>query len=225
MQPLRSTRATLRPAIPWSSNLLATQDFATTTSTHLERSRLTEYLRPVNWVVSAMQKDGTLILVAMSPYEVNLLLPQIRASKAVHLHLYAPRVTLSMEPIDNLGFYCVPPPPTDKTLALPPLDLRCQLNVWAGQLYLDEYATYIRLCLLLGVSHGEASSTPMENDRFVRPQHRNDEMRQICLFEESPVALLKELFGLRRKGMSYARTDMGKLLQGRLLFTEDFESR
>lgn len=50
-------------------------------------------------------------------------------------------------------------------------------------------------------------------------------MRQICLFEESPVELLKELFGLRRKGMNYARTDMGKLLQGRLLFTEDFESR
>lgn len=226
MQPLRTTTATLRPHDPWSNRLLATRDFITTTATHSERSRLTEYLRPLNWIVSATQEDGTLLLVAMSPYEVNILLPEIRSSKAVRLHIYAPRVTLSMEPIDHLTFYCIPPLPTSQPWTCLSLDLRCQLNLWAGQLYLDEYATYVRLCLLLGVSHEETStSTPMENDRFVRPQHRSGVMSEVCLFKESPVALVKQLFGLRRKGMSFTRTDMGKILQGRLLFPEDFVSR
>jgi hypothetical protein len=48
-------------------------------------------------------------------------------------------------------------------------------------------------------------------------------MEDVCLFDKSPMALLKTLFGLRRKGMSYQQTHMGKILHARLLSQEDFE--
>jgi len=172
-----------------------------------------------------MRQDEKLIFVVMSPYEVNLLLQDIRASKFVRLHMYAPRTTQAMEPLDNLTFYCTPPLPSGNG---PPsfevrLNVRSQLNIWAGQLYLDSYETYLRLCLLLGVSSNEGTAySSVESDGFVPSGGRAEEMVRECLFDESPLAMLKTLFGLRRKGMSYQQTHMGKILHARLLLEEDF---
>ncbi|KAF8956269.1 hypothetical protein BDZ97DRAFT_1925661 [Flammula alnicola] len=225
MTPLRSESDALSPRNRWSRQLLATRDFMTTTKNRKEKSVLTNYLRPVNWIVSHVLRDGSLILVVMSPYEVNILLQDIRASKVVRLHMFAPRTTQTMKPFDDLTFYCVPPLPPRNTASVSlSLDVRCQLNIWAGQLYLDEYETYRRLCLLLGVSWSEETGySSVEMDRFVPRRGRIGEMVDVCLFDESPLALLKTLFGLRRKGMTYELTHMGKLLHARLLSREDFE--
>ncbi len=59
-------------------------------------------------------------------------------------------------------------------------------------------------------------------DRFVSLDGRTPEMAAVCLFDKSPVIALQKLFGLRRKGMSFQSTQMGKVLQARLLFPEDF---
>jgi len=43
------------------------------------------------------------------------------------------------------------------------------------------------------------------------------------MFEENPLMPLKELFGCRRKGMSYLSAHMGKVLHaGRLTLKDDF---
>jgi len=201
--------------------VLCTRDFMTTTKGGREKSVLTDYLRPVNWIVSHKLRDGNWIFVIMSPFEVDRLLHDIRASKYVHLHMYAPRTTKAMKPLDNLAFYCVPALRSGNQF--PSFDVRCQLNIWAGQLYLDSYKTYVDLCLVLGVSSSEETGySVVESDRFVPRRGRNKEMVDVCLFDESPMALLKTLFGLRRKGMSYQQTHMGKILHARLLSQEDF---
>jgi len=224
MTPLRSEFDVLAPQNSWSRQLqvLCTRDFMTTTQDGREKSVITDYLRPVNWIVSHMLQDGRLIFVVMSPYEVNLLLQDIRASKHVRLHMYASRTTQAMKPLDDLAFYCIPPLPSGNES--PSFDVRCQLNIWAGQIYLDSYETYLQLCLLLGVSSNEeAGYNSVESDRFVPKRGRVKEMVDLCLFDESPLALLKTLFGLRRKGMSYQQTHMGKILHARLLSQEDFK--
>jgi hypothetical protein len=226
MTPLRSESDTLNPPNPWSSQLLATRDFMTTTSNGSEKNFITDYLRPINWLVSRVLSDGRMILVAMSPYEVNALLQDIRESKYVRLHMYAPRTTQAMKTFEDLTFYCVPPlsPSGYDALATLSLDVRCQLNIWAGQLYLDKYETYLCLCLLLGVSSSEATGySSVQSDRFVPKTGRIGEMVDVCLFDESPLTLLKLLFGSRRKGMSYQQTHLGKILHARLLLQEDFE--
>jgi hypothetical protein len=150
MTPLRSGADTLSPQNPWSRQLLATRDFMTTTKEGKEGSVLNDYLRPVNWIISGVFSDGRMTLVVMSPYEVNTLLQDIRKSEYVRLHMYAPRITQATKTFDDLTFYCVPPlSPSGSTLVPLSLDVRCQLNIWAGQLYLDRYETYLRLCLLL----------------------------------------------------------------------------
>jgi hypothetical protein len=226
MTPLRSQTDTLSPPNPWCRRLLATRDFLTTTRNATEKFVITDYLRPVNWIVSRELKNGSMVLIVMSPYEVNTLLQEIRESKYVRLHMYAPRTTQAMKPFDDLTFYCVPPlsPSGHTALASLSLDMRCQLNIWAGQLYLDRYETYLHLCLLLGVSSSEtAGYSSVQSDRFVPEVGRIGEMEDVCLFNESPLTLLKVLFGLRRKGMSYQQTHMGKILHARLLSREDFE--
>ncbi|KAF8259222.1 hypothetical protein EI94DRAFT_1813682 [Lactarius quietus] len=80
----------------WSPSLRATVDFATTHTTKYRSGKtLTDYLRPVNWVVSSRDGNDSVAIV-ISPYEANELLPYIRKSDEVQLHIYAARVTASM---------------------------------------------------------------------------------------------------------------------------------
>ena len=208
-----------------SKLLLCTRDFMTTTLGKNERFSLTEYLRPVNWIVSRRGEDGVLTLVVMSPYEVNTLLPNIRKSRHVRLHVYAPRTSQSMKSFDDLAFYCVPSlahEPTNQASLLN--DIGYQLSIWAGQLYFDSYEAYFRTCLLLGLSSRESAdgTQAMERDRFVPSEERTAEMAAVCLFDQSPVPVIQKLLGLRRKGMTFQSTHLGKVLQARLLFEEDF---
>lgn len=226
MAPLRSALQTLSPPNPWSRHLLATRDFASTTLSGIEVSCLTDYLRPINWILSSTTSAETeRRFVVLSPFEVNELLPDIRASRYVRLHMYAPQTIQTTKPFDDLTFYCVPPlPPSEPNAFVPSIDIRCQLNIWSGQLYLDQYETYLRMCLLLGLSSSDGvGSAVTEGDRFVRPENRSGEIAQACLFDESPLPLLKRLFVLRRKGMNYAPTHMGRIFHARLLSREDFE--
>lgn len=224
MSPFRLDSEQLYHLKPWSTQLFCTRDFMVTTLEGREKTCITDYLRPINWIVSHLRNDTEMIFVVMSPYEVNNLLEDIRASKYVRLHIYAPRTTEAMKPFDDLKFYCVPPLPVQNTALIhPSLDVRCQLNIWAGQLYLDCYETYRRLCLLLGISCSENSGYSMvESDRFVPEAGRSKEMRGVCLFKESPLSLVATLLGLRRKGLSYDLTHMGKILRARVLSREDF---
>ena len=207
------------------THLLGTRDFMTTTQSKNELSGITDYLRPVNWIISHVSQTGTLTLVVVSPYEADLLLNDIRKRQRVRMHVYAPRTSQSMKSFDDLAFYCIPPledlPAGGASLFN---DIGYQLNIWAGQLYFANYEAYLRTCLLLGISssdsaeHGQA----VERDRFVSIDGRTVDMVAVCLFNKSPVIALQNLFGLRRKGMSFQSTHMGKILQGHLLFPEEF---
>ncbi|KJA23164.1 hypothetical protein HYPSUDRAFT_54564 [Hypholoma sublateritium FD-334 SS-4] len=208
-----------------AKHLLGTRDFMTTTLAKNEQSGLTDYLRPINWIVSHVSENGTLTLVVMSPHEVNLLLDDIRKRRRVRLHVYAPRTSQSMKSFDDLAFYCIPPlehPPAGGASLLN--NIGYQLNIWAGQLYFDSYEAYLRTCLLLGISSSDLADDgeAVGRDRFVSFDGRTLEMAAVCLFDKSPVIALQKLFGLRRKGMSFQSTHMGKVLQARLLFPDEF---
>ncbi|KAF7977108.1 hypothetical protein HWV62_4707 [Athelia sp. TMB] len=210
------------PALPgeqtWSTKLLATKDFSSTVQSHHGGDG--EYLRPVNWILSSQTSD---ILVLLSPYEVHHLLPKIRSSEKVHLHIYAPRVTNAMETLEDLRFYCIPHLPL--SWASPSTRMMNQLNLWAGQLYLMDYAVYDQLCLFLGLCTEEIQSLgniDIQPDGFIKPEHRTHSMISQCAFAESPVPFLKNLIAYRRKGMGYSLTHMGKILAALFLTEDDF---
>jgi len=202
----------------WSPNILATRDFQMTINSS---GKLDEYLRPVQWVVSA-KRDYKEALVILSPYEANHLLPAIRSSDKVHLHLYTPRTTKSMKPCDDLDLYNIPTVPAGWTF---PSSLMDQLNVFAGQLYLKDYETYIRLCRFLCVYARDLQGEDIEVgcDGFISPNNRPRHLQSVDTFQTTPLTSLRALMGLRRNGIRFAPTHMGKLLDARLLSEDDFQ--
>jgi hypothetical protein len=196
----------LNLATEWSISPLATGDFITTVLGS-KRGGLTDYLRPINWVLSSGSGKNTTIVV-ISPYEANELLPAIRKENKVRLHVYAPRVTFSMRSFTNLTFHTIPDIPEAEPWSAP-AHIRTELNLFAGQLYFDSRDDYERACVLLALTLAHPGAKYCEIDGFVPPLHRTGEDSPLAT---SKVAILKKLIGLRRKGMGYSRTHLGQIL-------------
>ncbi|KAG2337794.1 hypothetical protein BDR05DRAFT_740578 [Suillus weaverae] len=214
---LVNTTAVFHERNQWAQSVLVTHDFARTVGT-LSVQKADDYLRPVNWVISS-DVGHSPILVVLSPNEVNTLLPDIRRSNAVHLCIYTPRTTKTMQACDNLRFYCVPSTP--QLASLEPLI--CQLNLFAGQLYFSNNEMYLRACGLLGLNAPDLGDEDLiaDSDGFIREENRPS-ARASCPFKFSQLPPLKELFGMRRKGMGYLPTHLGKIFNGRILTEDDF---
>jgi len=207
----------LNSTTEWSPSPLATTDFITTIR-NSNSMGLTDYLRPVNWILSSGSgKDSTVVVI--SPYEANALLPVIRQLKKVRLHVYAPRVTFSMRSFSDLTFHTIPDPPAEPWSA--PVHTRIQLNLFSGQLYFDSLEEYERVCGLLALSMAHPGAEHCEIDGFVLPQHRTGRSSP---FERSKIGILKELISLRRKGMGYNRTHLGQVLNASPLSKETLKA-
>ena len=214
---LGKSSAATREADVWSPFILATVDFCRTIDPESTEGTMDQYLRPVQWVLSR-QKGRDQVLVILSPFEADRLMPDIRASEYVHLHLYAPRTSQRMKPSDDLRLYSIPPLPSDW---IPPWDLIDQLNVFAGQLYLRDYESYLRLCRFLGVPTKEVSNdTEIRRNLFNIPGSF-EEME--ITFSGSPLPSVAALLAIRNRGRPFAHTHMDRILQGQLLTKKDFE--
>jgi len=214
---LQSRNAPLMEERPWTRHVLATSDFYKVIQ---GTGDVSEYLRPVNWVLSGLRSG---VLVILSPYEVNELLLDIRRSEHVRLHIYTPRVHKTMTPCDDLDLYSIPAA-TRNSMVL--TALREQLNLFSGQLYLRDYEAYIRLCQFLGIyakDLEDEGDIKRESDGFMAPAHRPPRVRSESSFSRSPLPFLRFLIGLRRKGIPFSLTHMGKILDGRPVREEDFE--
>ncbi|KAL4077945.1 hypothetical protein J3A83DRAFT_1702057 [Scleroderma citrinum] len=202
--------------LAWGQNLFVTADFCTI----VDGGQPGECLRPVNWILSRISPSGP-IFVILSPFEVNELLPEIRISKYVRLHMYTPRTHKALQSCDDLDLYSIPAVPCNWIAPTALVDL---LNLFAGQLYLHDYMTYIRVCRYLGVYAKDLNREGYEvhSDGFIEPVHRPLRAQTMGGFLRSPLPLLRHLIGLRRMGLQVAHTHMGKILDGRLLREEDF---
>jgi len=207
----------------FSQKLLATSDFCDVIEKgRLKDTRTDDFLRPVNWIVSSTLDNS--ILVILSSFEANRLLPEIRRSPYVHLHMYSPRVTLSTPTYEALDFCPIPP------LAhrwKPDINLVDQLNIFAGQLYFRNHNAYKRVCGFLGLYVDEPSAevrAAIQSDGFVnKPNRKILEIKQDSPFIKSPIPFLRALVGFRRKGQSTMASHVGHVLHGRLLREEDME--
>jgi hypothetical protein len=205
--------------------LLATTDFSNTVHCPPPNplQDLDMFMRPVHWVLSS-RLPGEKRLLLISPFEANELLPLIRKHGAVTLHAYSPRIGASMPSMEDLSLFAIPP--VLESWAAPATTL--QLNLFAGQLYLRNNDEYLALCRFLGqcfrVPHKDRIR--VSGDGFVDPPNRmafDEIMKTQCRFTRSPVKFLRDLMTLRRKGQSFHRSHMGKILNCELLTEDDFE--
>lgn len=194
----------------WTGSLLVTRDFATTISGNFEC--FDEYLRRVGWVLSLRGTVSPFFLV-VSPFEANLLLPHIRASEHVRLHVYAPRITEVTQTFEHLDFVNIPPGRRQDLSSC-----RIELGIFAGQLCLDGQKSYQEVCDFLGLYPGTVDDDDREHvdsrGGFMARGRRQELGLHFSPFEQNPVMFVKALMGLRRKGQGYLETHMGKLLRG-----------
>jgi hypothetical protein len=106
-------------------------------------------------------------------------------------------------------------------------EITLQLNLFAGQTYLSNYEEYVEVCQFLGLCYQEPpTSVQVQRDNFVLPSSRaafDPTMQEVCPFKESPVAYMKMIITMRRKGLNFESSHMGKILNGDLLTPRDFE--
>ena len=203
----------------WNPYTLATADFCKTiVETESVQGHMDGCLRPVQWILSG-KMDNNDALILLSPFEADQLMPEIRISKHVRLHLYIPRTTKHMKPYDGLGLYSIPSLPLDW---IPPQKLIHQLNVFAGQLYLKDHKSYLELCELLGIHTKDLrgkTGKVLEFNWLSNPRSINAEIKDRLRGTPLPLAML--LLAIRQ-GMGFGGTHMGRVLEGWLLTEKDF---
>jgi hypothetical protein len=203
-------------------SLLVTEDFARTIQKSGTSSLLDSYQRSVQWVLTSVgaTTNTTTVkhMMVISPYEAQELLPEIKKSKIVALHLYSPRPNLSFRALDDLDLYTTPAQANRRVI---PRVLVVLLNLFAGQLYLGSYKEYVEVCQLLGLAWKVTEEgCIVAADGFI--VQRGDGSPE-STFENSPVKFLRVLLTkIRRNCEGIEKTHMGKVLDGRLLLPSDF---
>ena len=201
----------------------ATKDFALTVKPLdvVTTGFMDDYLRPVQWILTSLHHPGTYLLI--SPYEANILLPEVRSSRTAFLHLYSTRITLHGPSFEKLDFFTSP---SRTSVSITPATIQ-ELNIFAGQTFFRDKKAFQLVCSMLGLHLGEIPAHlqgQIDIDGFVE----NDEVRRElsvdgCVFQASPVRWVHILMTLRAKAQGFGLTHMGQILQGNNLHDSEFE--
>ncbi|TDZ21687.1 hypothetical protein Cob_v005405 [Colletotrichum orbiculare MAFF 240422] len=193
------------------TGLLATLDFVRTIKPPRGSHLSDLFHRSVQWILTCASNTGVIdTAIIISPYEAQELLPGIKASVFVSLHVYSPRPNMGFRPLDDLDLYTVPHRDVSPAPALP---LRTQLNLFSGQLYLksmeDYYSTRQFLQLCSESSNGEVTDKSVSR----APESGNEALMQFI-----KVLMMQ----VRRSCESIDKTHMGRILDHRMLGPLDF---
>ncbi|KAI0206624.1 hypothetical protein F4808DRAFT_447409 [Astrocystis sublimbata] len=205
--------------------LRVSADFARTVEIQNSKDELDAFQRSVQWILTASRtpNDDVEYMMVISPYEANELLPMIQESKAgcVALHLYAPRPNLGYQPLDELNLHTVPESLKDREI---PRRLITELNLFAGQLYLDSFEEYLNVCKFLGLAREQAKEgEAIGADGFIHCDHTGWVGGKSGL-SASPVLFFKILLTkIRRDCETIDKTHMGQILGNCLLAPDDFK--
>ncbi|KUJ21678.1 uncharacterized protein LY89DRAFT_637548 [Mollisia scopiformis] len=205
------------------NDLLVTEDFSKTIQVSSYSTYISDsFQRPVRWVLTSTGPlGGTTIkhMLIISPFEANLIEPQISGSKMITLHPYAPRLTLGFLPMDRLDSSTCP---SRSPSLIVPRKFVVLLNLFAGQLYFSSFEEYTEVCDLLGLAWEKS-----ENGSSVAPDGfilKSGNSSRQSTFKQSPTMFLQVLMTkVRNHCESIEKTHMGKMLNGTLLTRADFE--
>ncbi|KAJ4147181.1 hypothetical protein LMH87_001721 [Akanthomyces muscarius] len=213
----------------FSNNILVTQDFAATVSEVFGfDTNADAFQKPVQWILTT-QRDPNILLI-VSPYEVQQLLPTMEQSLHTTLHIYSPRVNLGHEPIDDLNLYKVSRVKEADRRPVSRHAISC-LGLFSGQLYLSSFDDYVQLCDALGLAWKPANDqVTLGPDGFIPPgpdggNGGDGDIVNRSGFSKSPARFLTVLIAkIRLDSEHFDKTHMGRILAGVRLLKSDFES-
>ena len=206
-------------ALVWSSNIFVTEDYLQTVVMK-QSNNGDDFIRPVQWLLGF---HGHECLYIISPHEANEFLPMVRTSQFGVLILYSPRVTRTMSSFDGLNAYRMSG--ATEHIEFGP-SVTVVLRLFAGQLYFNNFEEHQGFCDFLGLWDGirelEEDSREVAGDGFVSPACRRANGWE-CNFATSPVQVIKGLTSMRRKGIEWSHTHVGRALSGLVLSREELD--
>ena len=190
---VKTTSARPEGKDPWP-HLRATKDFVRTVEPP-QSGYYDSYLRPVNFVLTSKLETRPTFLLIISPYEANEFMREIQdPASGVRLQVYEPRVMKSMTAVD-VGAEPVFKSVEDwQSLSS---GIRRELNLFAGQVYLNSYKDYKKLKKDLG---------PRLNPSLEQTQ-----------------SFVKAWIAIRRKGQDFLQSHIGQMVSGRSIEEGAFE--
>nr|POE46996.1 hypothetical protein CFP56_00328 [Quercus suber] len=206
-------------------DLYVTFDFANTIvpSNFTAKEQYDSFLRPVQWILTASTCDIVTRMLIISPHEAQELLPRVQKGSKVTLHLYSPRCNTGFRSLDRLDFITLGGRSGPPTFSIHPR-LICQLNLFSGQLYINSYDDLKWMCEYLGIAVDTAKDGwKIAADGFIVEDEHGKVGGPGSALTKSPVKFLRTLAAIRRDGEGIARTDMGILLEGRVLQASHFD--
>jgi hypothetical protein len=203
-----------------SKHLVATVDFSRTVALS-SGDHMDDFLRAVQWVLTTTTSPNVLLL--LSPFEASELLPEIRLSRYANLHMYSPRTSRTVRSLDGLDLFVVSQQPD---FTIPYRRVIHELNLFSGQLFFNDRASFKEVCDMLGLYLDEMPDELQGKCDAVGFVHDEGARRILgiynCPFEKNPLAVLRELVGWRRKGQGYTLTHVGAMLHGNNLGSDEF---
>lgn len=130
----------------WANHLLVTKDFRTVIDSQSLVSN--DFMRPVCWLARIKSPVGKDILIILSSYECNRLLPSFRKSINATLFMYRPRLSnLHSNLIHEAGLQLTGMP------TITPIDVadEVQIGVYAGLMFFGNEAEQNAYCGFLGL--------------------------------------------------------------------------
>lgn len=180
-----------------------------------------DFLRPVQWILTTTKSPNVLLL--LSPFEANELLPKIRLSQYASLHMYSPRTSRKVRSMEGLDFFTVS---RQHCSTLPHRRVIHELNLFSGQLFFNDRASFEEVCDMLGIYLGkipDALRGKIDAGGFVQDEGAREIVGiHNSLFKTNPVAVLRELVGWRRKGQGFTLTHVGLVFHGNNLGVDEF---
>lgn len=211
------------------TTLLATADFVNTVKKSAGESPSDQYQRHVQWLLSRCSKNIQTVeqLLIISPFEANQLRERTDRSPKITMHLYKAQSNRNYAPLDKLDLHTIPV--RDPALQVPRA-LIVQLNLFASQLYIESNDDYLEICNFLGIAaeaitaEMAASGWGIAADGFIMTDD-NGKVGGDSGLVASPLKFIKTLMTkIRRNGEGIDRTDMGSLLEGKILARSHFQN-
>lgn len=189
-----------RNADAWSKNLLVTKDFQTV----IERPSKScdEFLRPIRWIAQFRSSKADNVLILLSSFEVNQLLPAFRESANSTLFMYHPRLSSGHSNLLHEEKLRVTGSSTPSAIDIKD---EVQIAVYSGQMYFKDVAEHDAYCSFLGLIPTPRTTEQQEayNEKiikesgFVPAKKRKCEAVSNCVancnFNESPTNFVIEL--------------------------------
>lgn len=212
----------------WSNNLLVTKDFKTVIQGSLQSCD--EFLRSIWWIAQIGSSKANNVLILLSPFEANHLLPAFRKSPNSTLFMYRPRLSeihsnlLHEEKLQVTG---------NLTLSTIDIEDEVQIGIYSGQMYFKDIAEQKAYCGFLGLiptprtadQQGAFNEKVIKENGFVPPKKRKIEAVSNCVrncnFNSDPTDFAIKLIKAHNQVLLRNSHAASILVRAKKVFIED----